>query len=79
MVKKYLDGTMLTSCLSLFTKPAYQIFESSTSIKNARVKSTVFKLLGIGITSYGQAFGKKEATTQCGRLVVIRSNRLVPL
>ncbi|KAI8577831.1 hypothetical protein K450DRAFT_250238 [Umbelopsis ramanniana AG] len=50
--------------LSLFTKPAYQIFESSASIKNSGVKATVFNLLGITVTKYGQAFGAQTTIIQ---------------
>ncbi|KAJ2958011.1 hypothetical protein NQZ79_g6363 [Umbelopsis isabellina] len=50
--------------LSLFTKPAYQIFEISTSIKNAKVKEIVFHVLGICITKYGQAFAAQTTIIQ---------------
>lgn len=50
--------------LSLFTKPAYQIFEISTSIKNAKVKEIIFHVLGICITKYGQAFAAQTTIIQ---------------
>lgn len=42
----------------MFTKPAFQVFENKNNTKAGDIKMRVFKVLGICITQYNQAFGK---------------------
>lgn len=44
--------------ITLFTKPAYQLFENPVNAKSTRVKERVFRILGLCVKYYDHAFGK---------------------
>ncbi|KAI9271447.1 non-SMC mitotic condensation complex subunit 1 [Sporodiniella umbellata] len=45
-----------TTFITLFTKPAYQLFENPVSAKSSRVKERVFRILGLCVKFYEHSF-----------------------
>ncbi|KAI9006529.1 condensin complex component cnd1 [Phycomyces nitens] len=50
--------------ISLFTKPAYQIFENPSNAKSNEIKRRVFKVLGMCIKNYNHAFAAQTTIMQ---------------
>ncbi|RUS21746.1 hypothetical protein BC937DRAFT_91534 [Endogone sp. FLAS-F59071] len=50
--------------ISVFTKPAFQVFENKNNSKAGDIKTRVFKVLGICITQYNQAFAAQTTIIQ---------------
>ncbi|KAL0080987.1 non-SMC mitotic condensation complex subunit 1-domain-containing protein [Phycomyces blakesleeanus] len=50
--------------ISLFTKPAYQIFENPSNAKSNEIKKRVFKVLGMCIKNYNHAFAAQTSIMQ---------------
>lgn len=44
--------------VTLFTKPAYQLFENPTHAKSSQIKERIFRILSLCIKNYDHLFGK---------------------